>query len=191
METRQKSLDPCNEINESGFWSKVQKTKGCWIWTASTIRGGYGQYHVKRWPMKAHRISWMIANKQNVPNGMNVLHNCDTPACVNPDHLFLGTAMDNWLDCVAKNRHMHGDNHWARTRPELVPRGDNHVYRRHPELHCRGEKSATAKLTSDLVKEIRNRHETDSVSCVKLGREYGVSKQNILSIIHHETWKHV
>jgi hypothetical protein len=93
---------------EELFWAKVQKTAGCWLWTASRTggNGGYGKFTVKQQLVYAHRQSWVIHNGE-IPGGMMVLHSCDNPLCVNPAHLFLGTAYDNRMDCIRKGRHKH------------------------------------------------------------------------------------
>lgn len=92
------------------FWSHVDTSGECWLWTAYTNpRNGYGQFRVggevrDKWKaVQAHVFSWEIANGP-VPDGLKVLHSCDTPACVRPLHLFLGTQSDNMRDCVAKGR---------------------------------------------------------------------------------------
>jgi hypothetical protein len=91
------------------FWSKVLKTETCWLWQAQRNNKGYGCLAVYRsdkgrhWPTYAHRLSWTLTNGP-IPDELNVLHRCDTPACVNPDHLFLGTQCDNMRDCVNKGR---------------------------------------------------------------------------------------
>lgn len=100
------TLAPTNTI-EDRFWSKVRKDDGCWEWTASVNRRGYGWLHfggkVERKALKAHRVSWEIHNGP-IPDGLWVLHKCDNPRCVRPDHLFLGDRTDNMRDCAAKGR---------------------------------------------------------------------------------------
>lgn len=85
------------------FWNHVDKTGGCWIWIASTNPTGYGQVRRGKLNRAAHRISW-VAHNGPVPDGLCVLHACDTPRCVNPSHLFLGTKADNTADMMRKGR---------------------------------------------------------------------------------------
>ena len=91
------------------FFSKVKKTESCWLWLGSKNNKGYGLLAVSKIGRKsdvqlAHRVSWWIHN-DHIYDGLQVLHKCDNPICVNPDHLFLGTQSDNIRDCVTKNRH--------------------------------------------------------------------------------------
>lgn len=92
------------------FWSRVSKTDGCWIWTGLLSTHGYGIFSIKSRHIIAPRYSWKL-HFGDIPGNMHVLHRCDTPACVRPDHLFLGTHQDNMADMVAKGRHHHGENH--------------------------------------------------------------------------------
>ncbi len=88
---------------EQRFWSKVRKTDSCWLWTACVNACGYGSFHPEKGNCLAHRFAWQITNGP-IPNGLNVLHRCDTPACVKTDHLFLGNHRDNMRDCARKGR---------------------------------------------------------------------------------------
>jgi hypothetical protein len=93
-----------NKTLEELFWPKVDKSGDCWIWTAYRTKQGYGRLKVKTVHQKlAHRLAWEFA-KGPVPDGLFVLHRCDNPPCVNPDHLFLGTLIDNNLDRARKGR---------------------------------------------------------------------------------------
>lgn len=91
---------------EERFWAKVQKTDGCWLWTAGT-RSGYGTLRSggKRGPMiQAHRLSWELANGP-MPQGAHILHSCDNKLCVNPAHLRPGTQADNTQDAIERGRY--------------------------------------------------------------------------------------
>lgn len=99
------ALRPIRAWNTSEvFWSKVQKSGECWMWTGKQNGHGYG---IGRGG-GSHRQSWIMANGP-IPNGLYVLHHCDTPLCVRPDHLFLGTKGDNNRDCKQKGRNAHGE----------------------------------------------------------------------------------
>lgn len=79
---------------------------GCWLWTGAVTGSGYGAFRKE----SVHRFSFRI-HKSNIPMGSQVLHKCDTPLCVNPDHLFLGTQKDNITDCQSKGRNVRRSNH--------------------------------------------------------------------------------
>lgn len=107
---------PRGESLESRFWQKVDRRgpDECWPWLAACREGGYGHIKVKGKMQSAHRVSWHIHNGL-IPDGLCVLHHCDNPACVNPDHLFLGTVADNNRDRASKGRCYHGPRNWFRT----------------------------------------------------------------------------
>jgi hypothetical protein len=114
------------------FWAKVDKPKdgtGCWLWTGAKQGGRNGRYGAFQLGWKtqkrAHRFSYEIAHGP-IPQGMMVCHSCDTPLCVNPAHLFLGSAKDNISDMDAKNR----------------------------RVSCKGQKNGASKLTVESVRTI-------------------------------------
>ena len=90
------------------FWAKVKKTEKCWLWAAHTNNQGYGQIWVREHGKKelAHRVAWFLATEKWPVK--DVLHKCDTPACVRHSHHFEGTQQDNANDSVAKGRNGYG-----------------------------------------------------------------------------------
>ncbi len=92
---------------EERLWRRVEKSDDCWTWQGATIRG-YGALMVDHRTTYAHRLSWELANGP-IPPGLLVLHHCDNPPCVRPDHLFVGTQLDNIRDAAAKGRTSSGE----------------------------------------------------------------------------------
>ncbi len=145
------------------FWTKVKKAgkDKCWLWTAGMDENNYGMLRNGTKMERAHRVSWML-NKGLIPNNIHVLHNCDNPQCVNPNHLFLGTNLDNIADKVRKGRQSrkgHGK---------------------------KGIEAPNAKLTDEQVDYIRKYYIPFSrtFGCRALGRKFGVCNQNISAIVN-------
>lgn len=85
-----------------------EPNSGCWIWTGTLFRGGYGGMKINGHITPAHRVAWE-AYRGPIPFGLQVLHRCDVRCCVNPDHLFVGTHADNMADRNKKGRQMRGE----------------------------------------------------------------------------------
>lgn len=135
---------------------------GCWEFAGSKVRGGYGRITIGKRKFLAHRVSYGILVGK-IPNGMDVLHHCDNPSCINPKHLFLGTDKDNVADCIRKGR----------------------------QRNAYGEKCHFAKLTANQVREIRKIYKKGKIGCTKIGRIYGMSRSAILLIVKRIKWKHI
>jgi hypothetical protein len=159
---------------ESRFMAKVNKQarvnkhkSGCWLWTASIrSKKGYGQFAVrqngKQFNWQAHRFAYAHFIGK-IPEGKFVLHNCDTPACVNPEHLFLGTHQENVDDMMKKGR--------KRTKP------------------CKGSSNGRSKLNEEIVADIKTY--SSDYSNKALAEIFDVSHHTISLIRLGKTWKHV
>lgn len=170
-----KTIDRQLQIQHHGlskrerFEMRVEKMpSGCWHWTGSLNKTGYGQFNLNGdRPILTHRASWLIyngeipANPESAYRTMYVLHRCDNPKCVNPEHLFLGSQQGNMDDKMEKGRHSYGN--------------------------ALGEKHGNAKLTADLVREIRASSETES----QLSKRLGIARSSIYAARRRQTWKHV
>lgn len=136
----------------------------CWIWTGAKAGRPpdhlYGYINIDGRLHRVHRVIYELQN--NVELGeLFLLHKCDTPLCVNPDHCFPGTHQDNMDDMINKGR----DNH--------AKGEDNH-----------------SKLTSRDVRQIRWQYKSGAI-CADLGRKYGVHAATIKSIVTRKKWKHI
>ena len=167
------------------FWAKVDKNGPipehrpelgpCWVWTGSANKLGYGSLRFPYGLVKAHRMSYGI-HKGPLPDGLFACHECDYPPCVNPDHLFAGTALDNSRDCLAKQRLPTGEHAWSHRHRELVPRGEKHPH---------------AKLTETQVAEIRECYATGAFFQRELAARFGVSISLISGIVRGDSWAHL
>lgn len=151
------------------FWTKVSidfsNPTGCWIWTGTINIWGYGSIYIDGKTRGAHRISYQIANGSFDYN-FHVCHTCDNPACVNPDHLWLGTAKDNAIDRVLKGRDALNK--------------------------AKGSKCGKSKLTEEQVLEIRKLHSLEMYTTQKqLATQFGISLATFKQIITRKTWKHI
>lgn len=108
-EARSKTKNGLSSIQER-FEKNFTVTPGCWLWQSLKTSKGYGRLYCFGRMNLAHRISYQLY-VEDVPDDLCVLHRCDTPGCVNPDHLFLGTAADNNQDKADKGRAPRGETH--------------------------------------------------------------------------------
>lgn len=176
---------------EERFWSHVDRSGECWLWTAGTNTGGYGLLATdSRHHVTAHRFSYSLAHG-SIPAGLSILHHCDVRTCVRPDHLYAGTPADNSRDRRVRGRAPRGDDHPLRLHPELAARGEQHGSRLHPERLARGEKHGSARLTVDQVLDIRALYAAGAASQYELAARYGVDHTNIAHIVHRRSWRHV
>lgn len=152
----------------SRFMARVEfePNTGCWLWTGAPGAGGYGVVQFGGRNQKAHRVSWALHNGEMPPPGVKLCHRCDTPACVNPEHLWPGSQRDNIADMVAKGRNR-------------APRG---LY---------GTKSAQAALDEEQVWAIRHMLRLKLFGVNEIARSYGVSPMTISRIGSWQTWPHV
>jgi len=143
------------------FWAKVGLGRGCWEWEASKDKDGYGKFWFREKHMRAHVVSYII-NVGEVPDGMKVCHTCDNTGCVRPDHLFVGTTLENNHDMVRKGR---------QHRPK-------------------GNLNAMSVLTEDHVREIRELRANGEKLYV-IGEQFGISASHVHHVVHGKLWGHV
>lgn len=145
------------------FWAKVdiRSSEECWEWKACKNRSsGYGFFGIESKNRNAHRVAYEIHYKQE-PGDLFVCHRCDNPSCVNPHHLFLGTAKDNMADKIKKGRHTYG----SRSNRNLLQEEDIPVIR---ETYAKG-----------------------GITQKRLGEIYGVSEATISAMLHGRNWGHI
>lgn len=156
---------------EAGFFDKHRDKivfagpDECWLWTASRNHNGYGRVRVRGKVRRTHREAYEDQNGEGSAGGLVVRHKCDMPACVNPDHLELGTVADNNRDMMERGRNAQ-------------PKGEAH---------------GRAKLTDDDVRTIRAVYTPGSRTQGQfaIARRFGVNRSLIGQIVRREVWAHI
>jgi len=189
MATKSGPTLPPREALVARFWSKVDKSGDCWPWKAGRSNWGYGAFTAtRREQVGAHRVSFELENGP-IPSGLQVLHRCDNPPCVNPAHLFLGTAADNMHDRWRKGRYATGLASWPTQHREQMPRGCRHGSQTKPEAFAWGERHGCHKLTAEQVHEIRRRRATERMTHRALAADYGVHRSTITLLLAGKNWR--
>jgi hypothetical protein len=147
------------------FWSKVDKRSDdeCWEWTQHRKSSGYGQFVLRKGVfLTASRVALALTIGRPLRQGELACHRCDNPPCCNPAHIFAGTAYDNATDAINKGR----------------------ANRSH------GEKHKSARLTEDIVREIRQLEPVYGLDA-RLAVEFGISANSIRKVRQGKSWRHV
>jgi DNA-binding XRE family transcriptional regulator len=144
------------------FWEKVKKSDGCWEWQAHCNQLGYGTFVFRNKPWLAHRVSWVLCRGE-IPKGKLVLHHCDNPGCVNPDHLYIGTNQDNTNDKMERGR--------------INP--------------VKGSRHYKAKLSERDVIKIREMYASGDYLQREIAAIFNVTRTAICEITRGASWKHV
>lgn len=139
---------------EKRFWSKVEKTPSCWIWKAGKYSDGYGQFRVAHRKFKAHRVAWALAN--STTTDLFLLHSCDNPLCVNPQHLRAGTQVENMQDREARQHTFH-------------PRGELN-----PKAKFTLEQIQFIRVSTETIENLAKKFQTTTryISSIKSGRRW-------------------
>ncbi len=165
-----------SERDARRFWANVDRSGPvirvelgpCWLWTKPLGPSGYGRMRFRNSMWRSNRIAFELC-VGSIPNGMLVCHKCDVRHCVNPDHLFLGTPLDNTTDMISKGR-------------RVIPIKVN---------PAKGERNASAKLTEARVRAIRKSYDAGGRSYKEIGREHGVHLTTVHLVVTRKHWSHV
>jgi hypothetical protein len=151
------------------LWAKTEKRgpDECWPWRGYRDGQGYGALWDRGRMARTHRVSYQV-NKGPIPDGMCVCHSCDNPSCVNPNHLWLGTQLDNQRDMHAKGRGRYRSN---------LPAG----------FATRGN----AKITEEVVRTLRSLGLKKQGDYRPYAEKYGVAVATIRDVVVGRTWRHL
>jgi len=145
------------------FWRKVNVGTGnkCWEWDAGKTGWGYGSFRYRGKIFPSHRISWSLYFEEDIPCEKIILHTCDNPGCVNPNHLRVGTHKDNVKDRVAKGR------------------------------SAVGERNGRSKCTESDIVLIREMYESGEYNKSQISRLFSIDDRTTRKILNREIWTHI
>jgi Autographiviridae HNH endonuclease len=152
------------------FFQRITKTPTCWLWRGPFNSRGYGKFWLGSKTLGAHRFAYELMVGP-IPVGLSVMHQCDVPSCVNPEHLSVGTTLDNVRD------------KWAKGRGPTGPRAST-------ERMCRGIDQWAAKLTEDDVRHIREERAAGA-TLASIAKRFDMTPEGISAVCRRHTWKHV
>lgn len=159
---------------------------GCWIWTGAA--GRYGQLWDGGKVARAHRVVFKLSGR-HLPADKELLHTCDIGVCVNPNHLVIGTHLENMADMVGKGRGRAptGDTHWTRSdRVRAREIGRRNIVR----AHGSGEANNNAKVTQAIADQIRITFAAHpQMSMAQLGERFGIGREQTRKIVKGIAWK--
>lgn len=152
-------------MDKAKFLSNIfpEPNTGCWLWAGRYDAKGYGRGHfLQRTVQLAHRYAYILY-KGPITCGLHVLHKCDNPACVNPDHLFLGTQKLNNIDRDKKGR-------------QRTKRGSEHRF---------------AKFKPEDVRRIRQIHSPESMPSRQIAKIFNCSQKAVMNVINRKSYRNV
>ncbi len=144
------------------FWDKatIKGPDDCWLWTAAVCKDGYGAFRIEGSTVRAHRMAYEL-EVGPIPPDKLVRHTCDTPACVNPRHLLLGTPKENRQDQVERGRSWKGSNH------------------------------PMAILNEEQVLQIRQLFASGGKSISELSKLFDIKYGTMWAIVSRQRWRHI
>lgn len=155
-----------NTIND--FWSKIKKTKTCWLWVGRHTKAGYGQFQMNKIRKYAHHFSYLLTKKLPLDTKLFLCHTCDIPNCVNPQHLFEGNNTLNMQDMMRKGR------------------GRGQFTKDTPTIFKKGNIPASRKLTENTAYKIKL--DLQTMRQCDVIRKYSVSRDTVRGIVRGDTW---
>jgi len=154
------------------FWKRIKtgNPDECWPWSGAHNEHGYGSVCKDGVLRKAHRVAWELTFGK-IPEGKWVLHKCDNPPCCNPNHLYIGTIVENTKDAIERKRFRSGDQHWMK----------KHI----------GSANPNTKLKEETVRLVLLEASQKLLNANQISKKFNIPRTTLRRIIDRVTWKHV